>query len=616
VTPFQRRPGRSDEPSATHVRARRALAERLDSTLPPVEAAWLDEHLVACVPCTVVADEYKAQRLELRLLRDRMPEPPRDLWARTAAAIESESRFRDTARRRRGLRISLAPVAVLSAAVAVAVIAGSLTSSQRIGGGGTARPTLDLALASSGASAAAVPPGATPVVVAQKVEWIARSSDGYRVQIANVDEVCPPEATDPCDTAAPEENHPVVLQDEPASVWGSPDGDSIIVVNRETASDTGSVSVVPLASDAVVTPTRTPPPAPASGGPTRSSASPPVSAPPPSTSPTVAPSGRASLRPSTAASTEPSDVIPSVAPSTAPTDSPAPSVSIAPSAEPGTVEIARDVLVVGQSAAYSPDGDWFAFTARPADKSTGPDIYVWRVGDALAKPATSDHRSVFASWTEDAVVGSTVVARAATTGASDLSVSSFVLDPATRAATPVGGSRSIWRPAVDPTGRQAVYWSGSVRALNSGYAPDAGRLVLGPWSADQSSRGGPSASAGTDSNGRTETTIAAGRMDDWDARWDDEGTHLAVWIADPENAAVGRLSLYRVDAFDGRIDMKEPLLDAQLATAGFSISRGKLVWAEPSADGSAEGGRIQVLAWTDTGSGQVESLPGPVIVIR
>jgi len=305
-----------------------------------------------------------------------------------------------------------------------------------------------------------------------------------------------------------------------------------------------------------------------------------------------------------------------VAPSSANTEPPAPSVSISPSAAPGTVEIARDVLVVGQSAAYSPDGDWFAFTARPADKSTGPDIYVWRVGDALAKPATSDHRSVFASWSDDAVVGSTVVQRTALSGASDLSVGSFVLDPVTRATAPVRGSRSMWRPAVDPTGRQAVYWSGSVRPLNSGYAPDAGRLVLGPWSADMTSHGGPSASARTDSAGRAETTIAAGRMDDWDARWDDEGTHLAVWIADPENPAVGRLSLYSVDAFDGRIDLKEPLLDAQLATAGFSISPGKLVWAEPAADGSAEGGRIQVLAWTDTGSGQVESLPGPVIVIR
>jgi cellulose synthase/poly-beta-1,6-N-acetylglucosamine synthase-like glycosyltransferase len=50
-----------------------------------------------------------------------------------------------------------------------------------------------------------------------------------------------------------------------------------------------------------------------------------------------------------------------------------------------TVQVARDlwpgVKVVGQSAAYSPDGAWFAFTARPTDGSEGPDIYVWRVGD-------------------------------------------------------------------------------------------------------------------------------------------------------------------------------------------------------------------------------------------
>ena len=105
-------------------------------------------------------------------------------------------------------------------------------------------------------------------------------------------------------------------------------------------------------------------------------------------------------------------------------------------------------------------------------------------------------------------------------------------------------------------------------------------------------------------------------MDGWDARWDRTGTHLAVWIADHQNPAIGRLSLYTVDPFDGRIDLKTPLLDAQVATAGFSISDGKLVWAEPATDGTTPSGRIQVLAWTDQGVGTVDTVAGPVIVIR
>jgi hypothetical protein len=51
-------------------------------------------------------------------------------------------------------------------------------------------------------------------------------------------------------------------------------------------------------------------------------------------------------------------------------------------------------------------------------------------------------------------------------------------------------------------------------------------------------------------------------------------------------------------------------------TAGFSLSDSKLVWAEPSADGSGDGGRILVLAWTDHGVGTVETLPDKVFVIR
>lgn len=628
---------RPDDWPSSHVRARADLSDRLDAPLEPVEAEWLDTHLAACPVCTETATDYAAQRLELRALRDRTPEPPRDLWARTAAAIESESRFRDAGRRTFGRRrASLAPFALLGTAVAVAVIVGTLTSSQRPGGDGTATPTNDVAVASDpeGSGPSAVP-GATPVAVAQRVEWLSRSSDGaFRIQVANVDEVCPPEAVVPCDTAAPVENVEISLGRNLASAFGSEHTDALIVVNNPGVGDPGTVRVVPLATDSGASPGPTPSPS-VTFSPTASPT--PIVTSSPSAKPTRSPSPTPT--PKATPTTGPASPTPPVA-SSSPTQSPdatasrepSPSVAVSPSPASGAVEIARDVVLVGQTAAYSPSGGWFAFSARPADGSIGPDIYVWKVGDPLATPITVDHRSVFGSWAGETIVGSTVVETAKGNGQgteTDLVPESFLIDPLTHEIMALPQAGRAWRPALDPSGRKAVYWAGTLRATEGpGFAPEAGRLVLGSWradgsgvvgpSADPSSAASPDASAltGEQAAAHDEVTIAAGRMEDWDARWDAAGTHLAVWIADAQDPAIGRLSLYGVSSFDGRIDVKKPLLDAQLATAGFAISDGQLVWASPSADGTATGDRIKVLAWTDQGQGQVQSVPGPVIVIR
>jgi hypothetical protein len=105
-------------------------------------------------------------------------------------------------------------------------------------------------------------------------------------------------------------------------------------------------------------------------------------------------------------------------------------------------------------------------------------------------------------------------------------------------------------------------------------------------------------------------------MADWDARWDGTGTHVAIWIADPQDPGVGNLSLYSVDSFDGKIDLKSPLLNNVRANAGYAISDGQLVWAEPAAQGSTTGGQVRLLAWTDEGVGTVSTGTGPAIVIR
>lgn len=581
---------RPDEWPSSHARARADLAEQLDGALDPGESAWLVGHLSSCDACRDVDEEYATQRLELRALRDRTPQPPRDLWARTAARIENESRFRDGSARRAGGRRLLAPSAVLATALVVAVAIGTLTSSQRPGGGGTAG--IPQTAHASSAPSVITAAGPTPIPVTEEIEYLVKDKSGtFTIRKSKIDEVCPSDSTEPCDTTAPTEEHPVDLDQDTSTVFGS--HDSIVTYSY---ADDGTLSVTTLRTPApAATPTPTP----------RDVASP---------TPTPTTLASALVQPSQAPQSASPSATPSKTPAS-PTVEPTASVEVTPAPD-GSIEIASDVALVGQSAAYSKTGSWFAFTARPIDGSAGPDVYVWKVGDAKAHRVTDDHRSMFGSWAGDLVAGSTVVEK----NPNRLDPATFLLDPTTSAVTGLAQIGQAWRPSVDPTGRKAVYWSGTVRATSEpGYAPDAGRLVLGDWGVtavrDDSASPAPTAPHGDQSAVRHETTISAGRIGDWDARWDTDGTHLAVWIADTGNPAVGRLSLYAVDAFDGKIDLKTPLLDSAAAAAGYAISDGKLVWADPTT-ASSDTGKIQLLAWSDKGVGTVETITGPAIVIR
>jgi len=594
---------RPDDWPSSHVRARSDLSDRLDGALDPGEASWLASHLEACPDCRAIADAYAAQHLELRALRDSSPLPPRDLWARTAAAIEAEARFRDGRARSSGWRKprSLAPSIVITAALVVAVAAGTLTSSWWSGRGGDARSSAVTALGPepSTAGPASAVAGATPIPAPRKIAYVSRDPEGtYSIKTKNVDRVCPKAATNPCDDGGATTDHPVSLDQNPSTVFGSADNKRLIVVSDPSAANSGTISVVPIASDA-----------PESSAPPSASAS--------SATASSTPSGGPTATPVRSPSVVPASPKPTPTPS-AGTGSPSPSVEVTP--QPGgTIEIAHDVILVGQSAAYSPTGNWFAFTARPVDGSVGPDIFVWKVGSRVANPVTTDHRSVFGSWSGEALVGSTVVEITKSAGPG-LEPVSYLLDPATVIRTDLPQTGQAWRPAVDPSGRLAVYWAGTVRATAApGFAPDAGRLVLGDWGTGDSAPSNapaPTVLKSDQTNARHETTIAAGRVEDWDARWDGSGTHLAVWIADSQNAAVGSLSLYAVDSFNGKIDLKKPLLDREPALAGYAISDGQLIWAEPDATGSATGSQIKLLAWTADGVGAVDAVTGPVIVIR
>jgi len=606
------RPRRPDAWSDAHTRARFRAAERLQGPLDPTESAWLDDHLQSCPGCRAAATAYAAQRLELRSLADRQPVPPRDLWARTAAAIEQESVFRDRAGARRGRRSLLAPYALLSAALVVAVVIGTLTSSRLFHDDGATASPRSGGPSASGPGPLGSVPGATPVILpGNKVEWISQDSNGdYQIVNTVVDQVCPASAT-PCPTTAPTEQRPVDLNGDAKTVIGSPKGDQIVVFGDNGTPQTGNVSVTRI------------PPTPAPGvSPSPSDAAPPtppVTGPPP-TAPPATPTIRPTATPTSHPTVSPTPpIVTSSPPASEPplaTPSVAPSVDVTPSASPdGTVQIAHNVIVVGQAASYSPSGTWFAFTARPSDGAAGPDIYLWRVGDAQARPITTDHRSELGGWNGDIIVGSTAIDTpdGAVGGA-------FLIDPVTGRQTLLPQAGNAWRPSVDPFNRQAVYWTGLLRPTTDGpgFAPDTGRLVIGTWGATTSAPSdGPSPTAPADQpNDRNETTIAAGQLSDWDARWDETGTRLAIWIANPSDPSVGQLSLYAVDQFDGRIDLKKPLVDGRTAKAGYAISQGKLVWAEPAPNGGSGDGRIFVFAWTDKGSGEVEGVPGKVIVIR
>lgn len=622
---------RPDDWATSHARARAALSDRLDGVLEPSEAGWLDDHLIGCDDCRAAAVDYDAQRTALRAAAVSAPVPPRDLWARTAAAIERESTFRDrrsAATGRRGRSVLRSPL--IATALVVVVAVGTLISSRLPGGGG---PTA-LSSAASAASAAIATdstvashlPEATPIVVGEHVQWISRDAEGrYRLTNWDVTAVCP-DGSGACTSAAPVQDQPVQITTAPQTVFGTPDGKQLIVVNDSDQTPAVSISVVevpstppPGASAPPSVPASVPPSAPAIESPSvipsesaTEQATPTARSTPsatPSTGPTPTPSVSASPTPTASATTEAST---------------SPSVSITASESPGEpVQIAANVVLVGQSAAYSPDFQWFAFTARPSDGSTGPDVYLWKVGDAEAHAVTTDHRSTFGSWTGDNLaVGSSIVDVAASGSQppGDVVAVSFVLDPATGQRSAVPQTGRTWRPSVDPTGHRAVYWAGSLRQRSDApvFVPSAGRLVVGDWNVEtRAPSGAPSATplSGDQGNARHETTIEAGRVEDWDARWDTTGTKLAVWIADAGRPDVGRLSLYAVDPFDGRVDLKKPLLDATRASAGFSMAEGKLVWAEPAADGSA-GGQVLVLAWNAQGIGTVHTLSGEVVVIR
>lgn len=570
--------------SDPHDRARTGLAERMDGPLGLAESTWLEEHLAGCAACTTVANAYEDDRLALRALRTQQPEPPRDLWARTAAALEStEAGGRRT--QEGSVRRSL-PLGALSglAVVVIMVGVGLATATLPLGpmGGveGEDSPTpVDGGGVAGGASATLLA-DATPIAVTPGDVGYVDNGAGKGMFRLTVDEVCPARNKSGCPVVREGRQVSLAFKGSPKSILASPSrlkaiaisdgdagGDEIVVVDlpqvteepQQTARASASASVVP------------------SPDPTSSSQ--------PSIDRSAAPSP--SVEPSVSA--EPP--VASIDPGTTPSPTAAQALAIASGIE-----------VVGESAAFSADGTWFAFTARPADGTGGTDVYAWRVGDERARQITQDGVSYFASWSDDTLIAS----RPDDSTAAAADANTVSIDPRSGTEQDVGRG---WRPAIDPTGQRAIVWMGGLKRSDDGgtWVPDKGVLELRSWSAK-----GPD---GVRDAARDERVVSDAAPRDFDIRWDESGEWVAVWVADPADPVIGRLTLYHVDTERNELEKVEGAPVDVPALPGFSIGDGRLAWATPRGQGG-EGSRIQIAAWSKTDVGIVESSPGeaPVVI--
>lgn len=600
---FGRVKRRPDHWASPHDRARLRLAERMVGALGIKETAWLDEHLADCPACSSVAAQYAADRVALRALRDAAPEPPRDLWARTAAAIEQASggqRSATSPGSRRGSRIplgALSGIAVIAVVIGVSTLSGDLVPQQATAPEETAQRS------TTGGDGGGGGAQATPFAVgAGVVEWVDKTADGLAYNNAAVDEVCPVEGTSNCPALRQAAQQRMALDSEPRTIIGSPsDGQAVMIT--DDGSGGNEVVLVDL-------PERTQEPDTQSATPEPTPTIPTV----PSTAPTASVTASAGASPAPASGTPPPTVAPSESPSESPgTDtsgSPAPvSASPPPSLSPSPsvairLAIASDIELVGESAAFSADGSWFAFTARPGDGSGGPDVYVWRVGDESARSLTVDGSTVFASWDGDQIIASRPDPTIATEG--PVTPVTVRIDPVTAAESPAG---DVWRPIVDPTRRRAIGWTGSVTQSADGMTltPDTGKLELHRWTATGTTPGDDG--SGTHDEQVVTDSAPAG----FDVRWDETGEWVAVWIADAADPEVGRLTLHRVSE-SGDLERPDDAPTGVPALPGFSIGEGRLAWATPPGQ-DGEGSRIQIVAWSNDGVGTVESAPGEDLVV-
>lgn len=632
--PFRRR---HHDAESSHDRARSLWSAAM---LEPIEAddeAWLQGHLLACAECRLDHERYVADRELLRSLRVEPPQPPRDLWARTAAAIEGER----TRAARGGLSVLPGIPGLTRAAggpfrrVPAGIVSGLLVVLVVVGAALVSRPNVIPPLETPGPTDVAlgsVEPAPTPLLVtAADVLWLRAGRDGsYEVVSAGVNQVCPDQRSG-CPELEQSVQAPIKLGGRPIGVTVSPVRDEFVVISAADEGVPAKIVVIPV-------PERTP-----------------------AASPTPAPT--ATEGPTLPTTPAPTDT-PIVTPSEGPTTSPTP-VATEPGPEPtpeGAVEIASGIVVVGD-ALYSHDGQWLAFSARPSDLSTGPDLYLWHAGTPAAVAVTSDHRTYVSSWLGDQVLASRVeldtpVAAEPTaeptpealdepsppSSADPTDVASpeppteghavsFLLDPATLAITDLA-EPNVWLPVVDPTSRLVVYWSGTVAPSDDGtdWRPAVGQVVLARWTGTEAepveslvpstepsaepTASEPTASEPVSSPGPAGEpfVLAEGPIAAFDARFDPDGQHLGLWTLEGAEDDHGRLQLIVLDPETGSVDQTVEPLQGEPALPGFSINEGRLAWVTPPGQDGRQSS-VAVLAWHGREFGHVETIPAQELLV-
>jgi len=617
--PFRRRHNDAED---THERARALSSRRFLEPLGADEETWLSRHLDACTECRRDDTAYAADRELLRSLREKPIEPPRDLWARTSAALDREAQRRGGvaapgAARRPATRTGwqALPLGAIAGVLVVAVLVGSRLFDRAIPFESAAPGTNVANGPTTGPTGLAVP-DADPVAIFRET-----AAGSWELVYEEVKHYCVRSSRD-CVPKSGGKGQSIDLGGAPADV--ALGDDQLAIVSEPEDGSGGDVLVVPVDGPGAT-------PRPSDGA---------------NESPTVPPP------------TGQSPGIPSASPGATPD---------------GAVAIASGVHVVGD-VAYSQDGRWLAFSAAPADGSTGPDLYVWSVGDEAATVVTTDHQTYFASWHGGRILASRVEvpgdptaspdpdgspapdesakpgrgngnneggkARATATPApptptGDAAPSgsaapapveghpvSFLLDPRSLERTDLTRP-DVWLPVLDPSGRNVVYWSGTLRSDDDGdtWALGAGDLVLDRWSNGQTA---PASSAG--STQRTAdasdapspapaplgpaglaTTLVPGAKATFEASFDPDGARLAIWYSENLEEAVGRLHLLVIDPATGTVDSDSPLQGAA-ALRRFTIDTGRLAWVTPSGQNGKES-LVQVLGWKGDDFGEIETEP-------
>lgn len=584
--PFRRR---HHDDEASHDRARALTSSEMLEPLVGDDAAWLAHHLGSCAECRSDREAFLADRALLRSLRERTPEPPRDLWARTSAAIERES----SAHRRHATgappRPRSMPFGAAAGALIVLVVVGaSLVPRSPQPTNGPDRSAVALASGQALETPFEVVPGAG------RLAWLRPSANGsWELVTAQVDEVCPRTRPSCVPLTEDDPGRAVSLAGTPTGATISPSQDQLVVDARGAGTAADRIYVVTV--------------------------------PPPTPEPTPAPTASATI------GTE------SAPPVTPEPGSPGPS----PTAET-ILEIASGVVIVGE-AAYSADGHWVAFSARPSDASTGPDLYLWHVGQPTAQAVSTDHRTYFSTWlgakvlasrvelASDPTIGGGKPTPKPTTGPTAEPTAdsgaqpdkhaeshpvSFLLDPATLDQTDIA-QPDLWLPVVDDTGHLATYWSGTVVPTSDGldWQLGKGELVLSGWSAGTDAQASPDPTeAPALGPVGSPVTVVPGHSAAFKAKFDPTSTRLAIWVGEQENADAGRLHLVVLDPETGAIVAGPEPLPGAPALRRFSIDVGRLAWVTPSGQDGQES-TVQVLGWSNTTFGEIRTIPAKALYI-